>query len=132
MRTHTLIAFAILTLFFGSITAAQSAESLESGANSSHPTYRVGGPAESRLIYAPDPEYTNAAKEKRIEGTVVLAVTVGEDGVPRSIRIVKPLDPGLDQNAIDAVRTWKFKPFIKDGTPQAVPVTLELNFRLPK
>jgi hypothetical protein len=63
MRTHTLIAIAILTLSFGSVAA----KSTEPAANSSHPTYRVGGPAESRLIYASDPEYTQAAKEKGIE-----------------------------------------------------------------
>ena len=56
---------------------------------------------------------------------------VGED-VPRDIKLVKSLDPGPDQNAITRVRTWKFKPFVKDGKPQLVAVKTELNFRLPK
>jgi len=142
MRTLTLIALAILSLAVASQSGfAQSSQTAgdtpgprpKPAANSSQPAYRVHvGPAESRLLYAPDPEYTEAARHNPIEGTVVLSAAVDENGVPRNIQLVKSLDPGLDQNAIAAVQKWKFKPWIKDGKPQTVPVTVELNFGLPK
>ncbi len=93
--------------------------------------YRVGGGvSEPRAIYAPDPEYSEEARKAKWQGTVVLWVIIGPDGRPRDIRIQRSLGMGLDEKAIEAVRTWRFEPAKKDGQPVAVQVNVEVNFRL--
>lgn len=93
--------------------------------------YRVGGGVSApRAIFAPDPEYSEEARKAKYQGTVVLFVVVGADGRPRDIRIQRSLGLGLDEKAIEAVRTWKFEPAKKDGQAVAVQVNIEVNFRL--
>ena len=46
------------------------------------------------------------------------------------IDVIKSLDRGLDQNTVEAVRQWRFKPAEKDGKPVRVAATIEVNFRL--
>jgi len=93
--------------------------------------YRVGGGVSApRILYAPDPEYSEEARKAKYQGTVVLWVVVGPDGRPRDIRIQRSLGLGLDEKAMEAVRTWKFDPARKDGQPVAVQINVEVNFRL--
>ena len=93
--------------------------------------YRVGGGVSApRALYAPDPEYSEEARKAKYQGTVVLWVVVGPDGRPRDIRVQRTLGMGLDEKAIEAVRSWKFEPAKKDGQPVAVQINVEVNFRL--
>lgn len=93
--------------------------------------YRVGGGVSApRILYAPDPDYSEEARKAKYQGTVVLWVIVGPDGRPRDIRVSRSLGLGLDEKAMDAVRTWKFEPARKDGQPVAVQINVEVNFRL--
>ncbi len=93
--------------------------------------YRVGGGVSApRALYAPDPEYSEEARKAKYQGTVVLWVIVGPDGRPHDIRVQRSVGMGLDEKAIEAVRTWKFEPARKDGQPVAVQINVEVNFRL--
>lgn len=93
--------------------------------------YRVGGGVSApRAIYAPDPEYSEEARKAKYQGTVVLWVEVGPDGRPRQIRVQRTLGMGLDEKAMEAVRTWKFEPARLNGQPVAVQINVEVNFRL--
>ena len=93
--------------------------------------YRVGGGVTvPRVIYAPDPEFSEEARKAKFQGTVVLWVIVGADGRTHDIRVYRSLGMGLDENAIEAIRQWRFEPGRKDGIPVAVQVNVEVNFRL--
>jgi TonB family protein len=93
--------------------------------------YRVGGGVSApRAIYDPDPEYSEEARKAKHQGTVILWIVVGADGRPRDIRVQRALGLGLDEKAVEAVRTWRFAPAMKDGHPVAVEVNIEVNFRL--
>ena len=78
------------------------------------------------------PAYTEAAKDARIEGTVVLECVVLADGTVGDVTVARSLDSvlGLDQEAVKATKQWQFKPGMKDGKPVAVRVSLELTFTL--
>ena len=76
------------------------------------------------------PEYTEEARVAKWQGTVVMQLTIDENGVPREIKIVRSLGMGLDQKAIEAVQQWRFQPGLKDGKPVPVSANLEVNFRL--
>jgi protein TonB len=84
----------------------------------------------ARVIRKVEPVYSEEGRKKQIEGAVVLRVTVATDGRAIDIQVMKPLGAGLDQNAIDAVQKWLFKPGTKDGEPVAVYATVEVPFRL--
>jgi periplasmic protein TonB len=93
--------------------------------------FRVGGGVSApRVIYQPDPEYSEEARKAKYQGTCVLWLVVGPDGRPRDIRVARTLGLGLDEKAIEAVRTWKFEPAMKDGKPVAVQINVEVEFRL--
>lgn len=77
------------------------------------------------------PEYTPAAKEAKLEGTVILKAHIGKDGVIRNVQVVEGLPMGLTESAVNAVYHWKFKPAEEaDGTPVEVDYTLTLRFQL--
>lgn len=93
--------------------------------------YRVGGGVSApRVLYSPDPEYSEEARRAKYQGSVVLWIVVGPDGGVRDVRVVRTLGLGLDEKAIEAVRKWKFEPAKKNGQPVAVQVNVEVNFRL--
>lgn len=93
--------------------------------------FRVGGGVTApQLVYRVEPEYTEAARKAKYQGTVVLYAVVGRDGRVRDLRIVRALGLGLDEKALDAVRQWKFRPGMKDGQPVDVAASIEVTFRL--
>ncbi len=93
--------------------------------------FRVGGGVSApRVIYQPDPEYSEEARKAKYQGTCVLWLVVGPDGRPRDLRVARSLGLGLDEKAIEAVKTWKFEPAMKDGKPVAVQINVEVSFRL--
>ncbi len=93
--------------------------------------YRVGGGVSApRQLYAPDPEYSEEARKAKYQGTVILTITVGPDGRVHDVRVSRSLGMGLDEKAVESVKTWTFDPARKDGVPVAVLVSVEVNFRL--
>ena len=93
--------------------------------------YRVGnGVTAPVLVSKAEPGYSQEARTMKFQGTVVLRIVVGEDGVPESISVVRQLGSGLDERAVEAVRQWRFKPGTKDGVPVRVSAQVEVNFRL--
>lgn len=82
--------------------------------------------------YCPYPAYTNEARKNKIQGVVVLLVTVTLEGRVGNIKLVKSPDQSLSEKAIEAVRNWRFKPATKDGVPLTVMVPIEVGFHLYK
>lgn len=102
-----------------------------SGGNFGGGVYRVGGGVSApRILFQPDPEYTEEARKAKYQGVVVLWLIVGPDGRTKDIKISRSLGMGLDQKAVEAVKQWKFDPAKKDGVPVAVQLNVEVNFRL--
>jgi len=93
--------------------------------------FRIGGGVSApKATYAPDPEYSEEARKAKYQGTVVLSLIVGADGVPRDIRVARSVGLGLDEKVIETVKTWKFDRGTKDGKPVATYATIEVAFHL--
>lgn len=93
--------------------------------------YKIGaGVSAPKVIRKQEPTYTKEATRKKIQGITVLSLVIDSKGLPGSIEVVKSLDAGLDQKAIEAVRQWRFNPAMKDGQPVAVHANIEVHFRL--
>ncbi|HXW93559.1 MAG TPA: energy transducer TonB [Terriglobales bacterium] len=93
--------------------------------------FRIGGGVSApRPVFRPGPEYSEEARKAKYQGTCVLWMVVGPDGKTRDIKVARTLGLGLDEKAIEAVKQWKFEPAMKEGTPVAVQVNVEVTFRL--
>jgi TonB family protein len=83
--------------------------------------YRTGGNVTGpELIYNAEPSYTEEARTAGISGTVLLSLIVDADREPRDVGVVRGLDSGLDEKALEVVRTWRFRAGMRNGTPVAV------------
>ena len=77
-----------------------------------------------------DPEYSDIARQLKYQGTALLSLVVDASGMVQNVQVTQPLGAGLDENAIAAVKQWKFDPATKDGKPVAVAIAVEVDFRL--
>lgn len=101
-----------------------------SGASNS-PAYKVGGGISAPVVLSKrDPEYAEVARAAKYQGTVLLGVEVGSDGLAHNIKVLRGLGMGLDEKAVEAVTQWTFRPGMKDGEPVTVAASIEVNFRL--
>jgi len=82
------------------------------------------------LVHKVNPVYTKEARKAKVEGTVFLYAEISREGVATNIEVIRGLDSGLDEKAVDAVKRWKFKPGEKNGESVTVAATFQVNFRL--
>ena len=80
-------------------------------------------------IGGPNPKYPEAAKKKKIQGKVVLDVLIGKDGNVKSVK-ANSGPKELRDSAIDAVRQWKYKPYLLNGEPVEVKSTVNVIYTL--
>lgn len=93
--------------------------------------YRPGsGVSPPRLLREVRADYTDEARRANITGEVVLEIVVRRNGTVGDIRILRRLDPGLDQRAVQAVRQWRFAPATLKGSPVDVVVEVGVEFKL--
>ena len=81
-------------------------------------------------LNSPTPRYTESARAKGTQGSVLVRVLVGEDGSVKSVRVVRGLPFGLTEEAMNVARETKFKPAMKDGKPVPYWIGLEISFNL--
>jgi TonB family protein len=77
-----------------------------------------------------EPEYTDIARADKFQGTVVLTMEVGAEGLAHNIQLKQGVGLGLDEKAAEAVANWTFVPGTRNGVPVPVMATVEVNFRL--
>lgn len=82
------------------------------------------------VTYNPPPRYSKEAEDAKIEGVVVIQGVVGTDGRFHDIKVTRPLGYGLDEEAIECVEQWRFKPAKRGGSPFPVVINIEVRFQL--
>ena len=91
-------------------------------------THRKGEFA--RVIHQVAPQFSEAARAAKYEGTVTLKLVVDENGTPRYIRVTKPIGHGLDEEAMRAVKQWVFAPLEKEGNSAPTDIVVQVNFHM--
>lgn len=93
----------------------------------------VGGAVlRPEILVKTQPRYTELARRANIEGVVVLKAVIDEGGYVTDLKVLKDLPMGLDKAAMDAVRTWRFKPATLHGRPVKVYFNLTVNFQIQR
>ncbi len=87
------------------------------------------GVQQGNLINQVKPIYPAIAKSARISGAVVLQAEISKQGTIENLRVISG-HPMLVQNALDAVRQWRYKPYLLNGEPVPVETTITVNFTL--
>ena len=72
-----------------------------------------------RLLERVNPVYPEEARKNGMQGVVILNVRSDEEGRVAQIEVLKSI-PGLDQAAIEAVKQWRYEPFLKEGSTAVV------------
>jgi TonB family protein len=92
---------------------------------------RAGGSVTApKIVRRREPEYSEAARWAKRNGTVMLKLLVDSDGAPQLVRVVRAIGFGLDEKAVEAVSQWRFIPGTENGTPVKVMANVEVTFRL--
>jgi len=89
------------------------------------PRERLAGPVPIRKV---DPKYPPELIKAHVQGEVVLYAIIRKDGSVDSIQVVRGLDPQLDQNAVQALGEWKFRPATRAGRPADVEAVIHIPF----
>ena len=104
--------------------------------------YHVGdGVSAPKLVYAPDPEYTDKANRKKLGGTLVVSLTVDATGKPQNVRVsrslaegvskkLRPIALGQDEKAVMTVKEYRFEAAEFQGKPVPVETTVEIDYRI--
>jgi protein TonB len=88
------------------------------------------GVTQGLVIHRVQPTYPQMAKIARVQGSVVLAAIIGKDGTIQNLHVVSTASPLLNQSALDAVKQWRYRPYILNGEPVEVDTTVTVTFTL--
>lgn len=91
----------------------------------------ASGVAEANLIHDVPPQYPPEAGRERVEGMVVLLAVIGTDGTVKDVRVES--GPALlAQAAIDAVKQWRYRPYLLNGIPVEIDSRITINFTMSR
>jgi protein TonB len=94
-------------------------------------TLRVSqGVSQGLLLKRVQPAYPSQALQMRIQGAVELEASISKDGSIAKIKVLNG-HPVLAKAAVDAVRQWKYQPYVLNGEPVAIQTQITVNFKLP-
>ena len=142
MRTHTLVALAILTTSLANFVTAQSTKPADSSSMSTttpaaatddqsfagyqRVTKEMKPP---KATHAPDPKYPDVPTDVEPNGIVIMLVGINTKGRVELVHVLRSSNAVFEASAVTTVRTWKFSPAKKDGQPVPVQVTVEMRFQ---
>ncbi|HEY7406408.1 MAG TPA: TonB family protein [Candidatus Angelobacter sp.] len=107
-----------------------AAPAVESDPDQAQKRVRISsGVAETLAIYKPAPQYPQMARIAHISGDVILQVTIDRTGHVTNIVAVQG-HPILIQSAMDAVKQWKYRPYVLNGEAVAVESTVKIQYQM--
>jgi len=137
MKRFSVLALSLSAVFvFGCAGRATDRSSQFGGAQTaSNPPLtqaELTGPSSEppRILESYPPEYPTDAKEWKLDGTVILTITIDESGTVSDAEVKSTTNPVFNDAALDAVKRYKFMPAKMDGQPVSVVIDLPISFML--
>ena len=84
-----------------------------------------------KVLTHPAAAYTNEAVQRGVQGNVIVQAYFDADGNITVLKVVKGLGYGLDENALAALKDWRFSPALSNGLPVSAVAEIEVPFQLP-
>jgi protein TonB len=88
------------------------------------------GVSQGLVVKRVSPDYPAQARQLRIEGMVQLEATISKDGNVTNLKVVSG-HPILARAAVEAVKQWKYKPYLLNGSAVEIDTQIVVNFKLP-
>ncbi len=76
------------------------------------------------------PTFSEEARKAKFGGTVLVGLIVDSQGIPEHVHIIRGVGMGLDENAVEAVKQYHFRPAMEDGKPVPVALNVQVNFKI--
>ncbi len=93
--------------------------------------HRIGGGVSPPvLVFSVEPEFSEKARKAKVGGNVLVNLYVDTNGNPIHVRVIRSVGMGLDEQAVEAVRQYKFRPAMENGKPVLVELNVEVNFQI--
>jgi TonB family protein len=90
---------------------------------------QVGGGVKAPVVIKqPEPEFSEEARHKPMNATVTVSLIVDQRGMPQNVHVTRGVGMGLDENAVKAVKQYRFKPAMENGKPVAVYLNVMVHF----
>lgn len=83
---------------------------------------------QAKIMNRVPPRYPESAKQRHVQGAVILRAIIQTDGTVRSLHVVSTPDASLAFAALGAVRQWRYTPYLLNGKPRAVKTEVTVNF----
>jgi TonB family protein len=90
-----------------------------------------GNVSPPHLLNYVEPKYSHYGRKNQISGECVIGLTVDTLGIPQNVHVVRSLEPSLDENAVKAVKQWRYTPAVNNGNAVPFESTVKVNFKLP-
>lgn len=87
------------------------------------------GVTQGMVLHRVQPVYPPLARTARVQGSVILAAEIAKDGTIQNLHVISG-HPLLTQAALDAVKQWRYRPYILNGEPVVVDTQVTVNFTL--
>jgi protein TonB len=87
------------------------------------------GVTQGMVLHKVQPTYPPLARTARVQGSVILAAVIGKDGAIQNLHVLSG-HPLLQQAALEAVKQWRYRPYILNGEPVEVDTQVTVNFTL--
>jgi TonB family protein len=84
----------------------------------------------ANVLSAPQPSYPKLASLTRMQGAVVMQAIISKEGTIENVHVIKG-HRLLRGAATNAVRTWRYRPYLVNGHPVVVATTVSVDFKLP-
>jgi hypothetical protein len=81
-------------------------------------------------IHIPNPTFTDPGRAIKFNGQLLTAIIISENGNIDDVIILKPVGLGIDETAVEKIRTWRFKPALKDGKPVRALAFIETGYAI--
>jgi periplasmic protein TonB len=120
-----------VTLALGGLVRGQSADQTNPPPQVPQRVRVSAGVSTGLLLKKVNPSYPEEARQKRIEGVVVLKAKISKQGDVVDLALVS-CDPLLAKSAIEAVKGWKYRPYYLQGNPVEVETQIQVNFALTR
>ena len=87
-------------------------------------------PSAVRVLHQVQPNYPQLARQAKVQGSVVLQMTIDAQGFPTEVRVVSSTHPAFEGESLRVARLWRFEPARLEGRPMAAKFNLTLHFSL--
>jgi TonB family protein len=112
------------------ISAAASADQHPTADLAGEPLRKIGGGVSApTIIYQVEPQFSDQARAAKFNGLVTVQLILNAQGVPENVHVIRGVGMGLDENAVEAVRQYRFQPAKENGNPVPVLLNVEVNFQ---